>query len=56
MLVFLQAPKRYQNGGTYRVHSDSHKKFKCTLYFDRLVLMRWYTDGPESALDEALGE
>ena len=32
MLVFLQAPKRYQNGGTFGVHSESHKIFKCTLY------------------------
>ena len=35
MLVFLQAPKRCQNGGIFRVHSDkSHTMFffSCTLY------------------------
>ena len=32
MPVFFQAPKRYQNGGTFRDHSDSHETFKCTLY------------------------
>ena len=26
MLVFLQVPKRCKNGGTFRVHSDSHKR------------------------------
>ena len=32
MLVFLQTPKRYQKGGTFKVYSDSHKMFKYTLY------------------------
>ena len=32
MLVFLQTPKRYQCGGTFRIHSDCHKIFQCILY------------------------
>ena len=27
----LADPKRYQNGGTFRVHSYSYKMFKCNL-------------------------
>ena len=32
ILVFLQTPQRYQYGGTFRVHLDGHKMFKCTSY------------------------
>ena len=28
---FCRLQKRYQNGGTFRAHSDTHKVFKCTL-------------------------
>ena len=31
-LVFLQAPKRQQSGGTFRVYSYSHEMFEYTLY------------------------
>ena len=57
MLVLLQAPKRYQNGGTFRVHSDRHKIFKCTLYLrqtDTNGVVQ--TDGREGVLDEASRE
>ena len=26
----VKAPKRYQNDGTFRVHSDRHKMLECT--------------------------
>ena len=38
MLAFVQAPKRYQNGVTFRVHSGSHLMFKLPYIYDRLIL------------------
>ena len=54
---FFRSPKRFKNGGTFRVHSDRHKIFKCTLYLrqtDTNGVVQ--TDGREGVLDEASRE
>ena len=45
MLVFLQAPKRYQDGGIFKVHSHTHRmsKFTLNLQQSHVTMIRLYT-------------